>query len=538
MRPVRAIVVILELRSADVANIMAAPGPGPGTVLKNQKHLKIPLPKSRSPAKTNLRSPAKKNPYLPHLSSPSRGAPARGSPRPSTILGEEPPARRLDFGERNLDGVIAGSYEDDDNIDPDLGGGDIDLDTLVDNSFQMVDSMRTDPVEPDDNGWSGRPRETPKLSAKAKGKQRASPSLSDVRPSHSFTEGLDDETEHGLFVNQVNNWEPPAQSSPRISEASRTKPRPAQRQAPGSARRPQPLKNIAEEPEDEPTPRPAKRQRVVEPQPAPAQATEPPVKRGRGRPPKNGVKAQGKRPRGRPRKSTLDDDDIGEGSFMALQRGPPMPKSRGLVSVRRDVNGVQQTRSGRHSYRPLDYWRGEQVVMEDEATDDMFSSKFGFVMPTTKEVVRVPEEEAKAKSKGRPRNRQTMTEEEEPEQWEISPGTIDADAVEWQPEYEDQPPGDDDEVDVREQRLAVAADAIKTSDVKDANFKFAKTLSMPFMGAGVVDLPPGTEKRNKNSRKMQMVFFVHYGKVLVTINELEFRISAGGMWFVPRGEFS
>ena len=59
---------------------------------------------------------------------------------------------------------------------------------------------------------------------------------------------------------------------------------------------------------------------------------------------------------------------------------------------------------------------------------------------------------------------------------------------------------------------------------------------MPFMGAGVVDLPPGSEKRPKNSRKMHMVFFVHYGKVLVSVNEAQFRISAGGTWFVPRGK--
>ncbi|KAJ2967788.1 hypothetical protein NQ176_g9498 [Zarea fungicola] len=57
------------------------------------------------------------------------------------------------------------------------------------------------------------------------------------------------------------------------------------------------------------------------------------------------------------------------------------------------------------------------------------------------------------------------------------------------------------------------------------------------MGAGIVDLPPGSEKRPKNSRKMHLVFFVHYGKVTVSVNEVQFRISAGGMWFVPRGNY-
>jgi centromere protein C len=82
----------------------------------------------------------------------------------------------------------------------------------------------------------------------------------------------------------------------------------------------------------------------------------------------------------------------------------------------------------------------------------------------------------------------------------------------------------------------VSADAVQTTQIRDGTFRFAKTLTMPFMGSGIVDLPPGAEKRPKNSRKMHMVFFVHYGKVVVTVNEAQFRISAGGTWFVPRGE--
>lgn len=134
------------------------------------------------------------------------------------------------------------------------------------------------------------------------------------------------------------------------------------------------------------------------------------------------------------------------------------------------------------------------------------------------------------------KHRDAAEEDEELEPWEVNPGTIEGNIVIWEDAHEENPPGEDDPIYMAEQRIAVSADAIQTSEVKDASFRFAKTMSMPFMGAGVVDLPPGTEKRNKNSRKMQMVFFVHYGKVLVTVNEAEFRISAGGMWFVPRGE--
>ena len=77
-------------------------------------------------------------------------------------------------------------------------------------------------------------------------------------------------------------------------------------------------------------------------------------------------------------------------------------------------------------------------------------------------------------------------------------------------------------------------------DIKDQTFKFAKTLTLPFFGAGMVHLPPRGEKRVKNSRKMQMVFFVFYGRVTVNVGTptTTFSIGRGGQWQVPRGEGS
>lgn len=245
------------------------------------------------------------------------------------------------------------------------------------------------------------------------------------------------------------------------------------------------------------------------------------------------------RPGRKPKDADAEDGDVGETSFAALQRGPPLPKSRGLVSMRKDLDSITQTRSGRHSYRPIQYWRGEQVVREDEEQADMFA-KDRFVMPSIKEVVRVPEEEvssraAPSRGKARPKSKKPVVEEDY-EAWEINPGTVEGEIVIWETEHEEHPPADDEPVQVTDERIALSAKAVQTSEIRDATFRFAKTLTMPFMGAGVVDLPPGGEKRPKNSRKMHMVFFVHTGKVMVTINEAQFRISAGGMWFVPRGE--
>jgi centromere protein C len=91
-----------------------------------------------------------------------------------------------------------------------------------------------------------------------------------------------------------------------------------------------------------------------------------------------------------------------------------------------------------------------------------------------------------------------------------------------------------------------------TRDVAGSAFQYAKIMTLPFFGSGIVELPPEGFKRAKNSRKMQMVFFVHQGKVLVTVGPPalenggagndsetnEFAISKGGVWVVPRGMFS
>ena len=54
----------------------------------------------------------------------------------------------------------------------------------------------------------------------------------------------------------------------------------------------------------------------------------------------------------------------------------------------------------------------------------------------------------------------------------------------------------------------------------------------------MVDLPPGGVKRMKNSRKNHMVFWVFRGRVRVEVAGTEFSIGRGGMWQVPRGQFS
>jgi mannose-6-phosphate isomerase-like protein (cupin superfamily) len=85
------------------------------------------------------------------------------------------------------------------------------------------------------------------------------------------------------------------------------------------------------------------------------------------------------------------------------------------------------------------------------------------------------------------------------------------------------------------QDVAYSRLAIETREVKNASFKYAKMLSMPFFGTGIVDVPPGGVKRSKNSRKMHMCFFVYSGRVIVEVAGNKFGLAKGGLWQVPRG---
>lgn len=86
--------------------------------------------------------------------------------------------------------------------------------------------------------------------------------------------------------------------------------------------------------------------------------------------------------------------------------------------------------------------------------------------------------------------------------------------------------------------VAYAPSAIETHEVKDSTFRFAKILSTPFLGSGFVEMPPNAIKKQKNSKRMHMVFFVYYGRIRVDIAGLQFSAGKGCVFQVPRGELN
>ncbi|KAI0436878.1 Mif2/CENP-C like-domain-containing protein [Xylaria telfairii] len=540
---------------------------GPATTRKLQQGARPSLPRARSPIKTNLNSPARQNPHVPPTSSPTRGTIVTSrerSPKPEV-------ARRLDFSKSSQDKTmllnghakvnsansrnkkltagrsqsarsqqppvpdpISSEPEEEDEEQEEEEAEEEQLELLDTAAIDGGDAEEQYAEEPDQEVEDPEPivqelksTNKSKLPGRRGRKPKAIIGKENDEPAESSSANTS--------VENVEDAEPVKKRKGRPKAAARQKeptPPADPTPPPKSSKRGRPARASLEDvDEGNSESRSAKRSK-----------TSPKTDKAEQSAPSKPATTKEKSKPGRKRKSS----GVGADSPM-IQRGPPLPKSRGLVTVRREETAAMKTtRSGRASFKPLEWWKGEHVEYDQEQ-EKIFedSGKRHFKMPTVKGVVRTEENyEVVPKRRGRhptgrkPGRRPSAVVEEEEierEDWEYEPGRVTGDVVRWEPEHEFEPPGEDDEVEIFPDELAISENAIQLRDIKDATFKFAKTLTLPFFGSGIVDLPPGAEKRPKNSRKNHMVFFVHTGNVRVTVAQTEFAIAKGGMFFVPRG---
>lgn len=510
--------------------------------------LQLPIPRGRSPPKTFLQSPAIKNPTLGPSSSPARGSVVH----PRGHSSSQPVTRKLDFGmqafgaakpttngTKTLGGKINGVknghrsqvIEEDESDVASLPADDDEMD------IPYIDNEVPDPADEPEPEASEEEEEVdlapkPKAAAGRKGRPKKNVLPEEPEPE-AEQEPTPDESDEPITAGRKRGR--PAKAKDAQGDDDVTE-KPAKRHRPGQ--------NLSGGEESEvATAKEAKKGPARKAGRPKASDSVAPAESSKAKKAGNTEKAK----RGRKRASA----GVGEASFVEPPRGPPPPKSRGLMIMRRETPGADagifHTRSGRTSYRPLAFWKNEHV--EHDGGDILDDGKAHILLPKIKEIVRVEEAEddRPTKRKGRPgravgkksskrRAADEESEDEEAEPWEEDPGVINGEVIVWNPEHEFNPPAMDDEVEVIEEQVAIAGPAIETRDIRNAAFRFAKTLSMPFFGSGVVDMPPGSIKRPKNSRKMHMTFFVYTGRVKVTVGETEFRIKNGGMWFVPRGK--
>lgn len=118
------------------------------------------------------------------------------------------------------------------------------------------------------------------------------------------------------------------------------------------------------------------------------------------------------------------------------------PKSRSLYVLRHETpaedDGSRLLRSGRHSVKPIAYWRGERIVYGDSHLDGK-----NIILAPIREVIRT-EEVVDARPKksyrrlaGRPAVRRPLDdvdeEDEDQEPWELGEGVLRAEVMQWDP---------------------------------------------------------------------------------------------------------
>jgi centromere protein C len=531
--------------------------PEPTAVLDERKRANMRLPpRSKSPIKTYLQSPARRNPSLGPVSSPVRGSivPLRAASTTAAVR------RKLDFSNTSFEN------EDDteDTRSPQKRGV-----ASLPPSRQLTNKLDKANLQQPFSSDNGNDNDVDNIS-------HDESRVDNREDSFQMVNGGDDEEMEAAIEDQEDSDEPEVEPTPKPKTAKKGRPKANDKKTTGSiapVTKGQSKKVVSravavveEEGEDEqsieeaepPEPPKSPKRKVGRPKRA-APMEEPgeerrPTKKGRksldtsesvqtsGRSKKSDkavVPAKGK-PGRKPKLASIAEADSPQ-----VQRGPPMPRNnRGLFILRRETPmegaGFKQTRSGRTSITPLAYWKNERVEYSEDENEDSYGK---FVLPRIKEVVRAEEvdqpKRVRAKSKAPKARKRTATAEpdsepedfDEVEPWEVEPGIIVGEVRNWDPD--DQTGSQTGE---RSEELAFASAAIVTRDIAGATFRFAKTLNLPFFGSGMVDLPPGAAKKSKNSRKMQMVFFVFYGRVEVTVNDNVFRIGKGGMFQVPRGE--
>lgn len=546
--------------------------PEPEEVLEKRASMRLPIPRSKSPIKTFLKSPARRNPSLGPVSSPTRGSIV--VPRSASVSASV--RRRLDFSTNDENSVEsatatkkrAGSalppagrltnnnhlqplgqplLSDNTNREDDLSAVMEDSAFVGEDSFQMINAGSEDNIEQVEAEEDAEPEvqdaevdedKESEIQPAKKGK-RKSPVLEEpVEPTKNVRRGRPKKADPAPIQEEEELQDEPKQQPEETQEEQEERPVKRSRRsldkAPEAAKkkggRP---KKIVEAVEPE-----------YEPEPAEPAAKKPAKAVAKSR--QSSVAPSASKSKIKATKAALAPISEDASDSPAVKRGPPLPRNnRGLFILRRETpaqgDGFKQTRSGRNSIKPLAYWRNERVEYSEDENEDGARK---FYMPRIKEVVRTDEVDqrkpyrakSKAKSsKGKKRADADSEDEDLAEPWETVPGKIRGEVRTWDPR---DPVGD--EAEQVEDDIALSAKNLSSNfkEVRGGEFSYAKTLSTPsgFFGAGILQFGPGGTKRAKNTRRMAMVFFVHYGRVQVHIEENEpFRITKGGIFHVPRG---
>ncbi|KAL4898425.1 kinetochore CENP-C fungal-like protein [Aspergillus ambiguus] len=336
--------------------------------------------------------------------------------------------------------------------------------------------------------------------------------------------------EETTLGDQIEDQENAGDSSvlvPNAREKEQRKPAPKAKKDAGEKARTKP---VAESIETENQEQPAKRKRGGRP---PKSQTMPSAGEGSEARPAKKAKTSSKPAR----EDAPDHPELEKVVENYANRTGPL-KGRSLYILKRETptdSSTTHTRSGRVSVRPLAYWRNERCVYGDgEAAEGQ-----RYPLSTIKEVIRTEELPTEKRQGNKRRSKKSKSkkdddsdsDEEYVDPWEKEGGVLHGYIRKW--DSENQTGTEEEEV----LDIAYAPSGIETRAVKGSSFRFAKLLSSPFLGSGIVELPPSGVKKPKNSKRMHMIFYVCQGRVQVDISGVQFSAGKGCVFQVPRGNY-
>lgn len=215
-------------------------------------------------------------------------------------------------------------------------------------------------------------------------------------------------------------------------------------------------------------------------------------------------------------------------------------KLKTLYILKRDKSkksGTDDVRSGRAVVKPVAYWNAEQCVHDEGAAGLEFGARIP--LSSVREISgETKKTRTSADSDDDAECLNDCPEDGHEEAWERDIGVFRGQASVWSQ------PDQTILEETEETDLAYHPSSMLTREVPGSGFKFAKLVSMPFFGSGIVDLPPGTVKMPKNSKMMHMCFYVTKGRVTVKIGPMDegeevserFSVGKGAVFQVPRGK--
>ncbi|KAJ3010953.1 hypothetical protein HKX48_007123 [Thoreauomyces humboldtii] len=188
----------------------------------------------------------------------------------------------------------------------------------------------------------------------------------------------------------------------------------------------------------------------------------------------------------------------------------PPPDDEPASPAPSDSNNVRRSKRMRMS--PLKFWANEHIVYGRRES--------GYCpVPVIKEVIKVESsDDETASAPSRKRARKTTSRREEPM---VQPDMKVVNVATGEEE---------------DQRIVATPEMLNPKTTGAGDYKFQKVFSEGnFFASGMLVLPKGSQKPNKNSQSSAMIFVVLSGEIEVQVHKTLFVVRTGSQFFVPRG---